>query len=361
MTQVCSKGTIKSVYKCDNEQGEKLKKLIQKIMYYLVCLLMTPGVKMCYYIAVQLIDNSENKKIKGILAVLASYIIELGQFGLRVDFNSYKLSLIIEMMLVYLAVLVILWIRKSNRNLINISVFVPLAIMYPMCIYAVPEGTNTALMLTSWFVGSAFCNLYMYIAFDIPDMKNQKKALRKIEDNRVLRDSQTDVMQIYQGFGQKSIESIDEIKAAIIKNISAEQLDENIKNTVTDMRVKEYCSNTIVNQIIYLMKNRCTDIEFDADVDVNCIIEIDELSLSSVMLNMRGDYLTINVVNSYSGKVKAKKADKSSVLREHGWGRIIIKDIAKKYGGQFNTVISKNMYTAKVILCSDKRGEIEPV
>lgn len=78
-------------------------------------------------------------------------------------------------------------------------------------------------------------------------------------------------------------------------------------------------------------------------------------------MNMRGDYLTINVVNSYSGKVKAKKADKSSVLREHGWGRIIIKDIAKKYGGQFNTVISKNMYTAKVILCSDKRGEIEPV
>lgn len=121
-------------------------------------------------------------------------------------------------------------------------------------------------------------------------------------------------------------------------------------------------------------------------MDVNSIIEIDELSLSSVMLNlldnaynyceadkkssekyikltmnMRGDYLTINVVNSYSGKVKAKKADKSSVLREHGWGRIIIKDIAKKYGGQFNTVISKNMYTAKVILCSDKRGEIEPV
>lgn len=347
---------------------------------------MTPGVKISYYIAVQLIDNSENKKIKGILAVLASYIIELGLFGLRVDFNSYKLSLIIEMILVYLAVLVILWIKKCNRNFINIAVFVPLVIMYPLCIYAVPEGTNTALMLTSWFVGSAFCNLSMYILFDIPDMKNQKKALRKIEDNRVLRDSQTDVMQIYQGFGQKSIESIDEIKAAIIKNISAEQLDENIKSTVTDMRVKEYCSNTIVNQIIYLMKNRCTDIEFEADVDVNSIIEIDELSLSSVMLNlldnaynyceadkkssekyirltmnMRGDYLTINVVNSYSGKVKAKKADKSSVLREHGWGRIIIKDIAKKYGGQFNTVISKNMYTAKVILCSDKRGEIEPV
>lgn len=226
----------------------------------------------------------------------------------------------------------------------------------------------------------------MYITFDIPDMRNQKKALRKIEDNRVLRDNQTDVMKIYQGFGQKSIESIDEIKAAIIKNVSAEQLDNNIRNTVTDMRVKEYCSNTIVNQIIYLMKNRCTDIEFEVDVDVNSIIEIDELSLSSVMLNlldnaynycevdkkspkkyikltmnMRGDYLTINVVNSYSGKVKAKKTDKSSILREHGWGRIIIKDIAKKYGGQFNTVISKNMYIAKVILCSDKRGEIELV
>lgn len=347
---------------------------------------MTPGVKISYYIAVQLIDNSKNKKVKGILLTLASYIIELGLFGLQADFNSYKMSLIIEMILVYLAVLMILWIKKRNRNLINISVFVPLAIMYPMYVYAVPGGTNTALMLTSWFAGSAFCNLYMYIAFDIPDMRNQKKALRKIEDNRVLRDNQTDVMKIYQGFGQKSIESIDEIKAAIIKNVSAEQLDNNIRNTVTDMRVKEYCSNTIVNQIIYLMKNRCTDIEFEANVDVNSIIEIDELSLSSVMLNlldnaynyceadkkssekyikltmnMRGDYLTINVVNSYSGKVKAKKADKSSVLREHGWGRIIIKDIAKKYGGQFNTVISKNMYTAKVILCSDKRGEIEPV
>lgn len=109
---------------------------------------MTPGVKISYYIAVQLIDNSENKKVKGILLTLASYIIELGMFGLQADFNSYKLSLIIEMILVYLAVLMILWIKKRNRNLINISVFVPLAIMYPMCVYAVPEGTNTALMLT---------------------------------------------------------------------------------------------------------------------------------------------------------------------------------------------------------------------
>lgn len=95
-------------------------------------------VKISYYIAVQLIDNSENKKIKGILAVLASYIIELGLFGLKAGFNSYKMSLIIEMILVYLAVLVILWIKKYNRNFINIAVFVPLVIMYPLCIYAVP-------------------------------------------------------------------------------------------------------------------------------------------------------------------------------------------------------------------------------
>ena len=78
-------------------------------MYHLVCLLMTPGVKISYYIAVQLIDNSENKKIKGILLTLASYIIELVLFGLQADFNSYKRLLIIEMILVYLAVLVILW------------------------------------------------------------------------------------------------------------------------------------------------------------------------------------------------------------------------------------------------------------
>lgn len=347
---------------------------------------MTPGVKISYYIAMQLIDNGGNKKRNGILLMLASYIIELGLFAMHVDFSSYKLSLISEMVLVYMVVLVQLCIEKRNRNLINISVFVPLAIMYPMCIYAIPGGTNTALMLTSWFVGSAFCNLYMYITFDIPDMRNQKKEFRKIEDNRVLRDNQTDVMKIYQGFSQKSIESIDEIKAAIIKNVSAEQLDNNIRNTVTDMRVKEYCSNTIVNQIIYLMKNRCTDIEFEVDVDVNSIIGIDELSLSSVMLNlldnaynyckadkksqrkyirlslsMRGGYLIIKVVNSYAGKVKVKRNDKNSVLREHGWGRIIVKDIAAKYGGQFNTVISKNMYTAKVILCSDKGEEIAPV
>ena len=90
---------------------------------------MTPGVKISYYIAVQLIDNSENKKIKGILLTLASYIIELVLFGLQADFNSYKRLLIIEMILVYLAVLMILWIKKCNRNLINISVFVPLARM----------------------------------------------------------------------------------------------------------------------------------------------------------------------------------------------------------------------------------------
>ena len=329
---------------------------------------MTPGVKISYYIAVQLIDNSENKKIKGILAVLASYIIELGLFGLKAGFNSYKMSLIIEMILVYLAVLVILWIKKYNRNFINIAVFVPLVIMYPLCIYAVPDGTNVALMLTSWFVGSAFCNLSMYSLFDIPDMKNQRKAFRKIEDNRVLRENQADVMQLYQGFGQKSIESIDEIKAAIKENVSRQQLDDNIRNTVMDMHIKEYCSNTIVNQIIYLMKNRCTDIDFNVDIDVNSIIEIDDLSLSSVMLNLldnaynyckcdgkssqkyinltmkkNGDYLTISVVNSYAGKIKSKAAGIRTGVKEHGWGRIIVRDIAKKYGGQFNTIINLSL------------------
>ena len=347
---------------------------------------MTPGVKISYYIAVQLIDNSENKKIKGILAVLASYIIELGLFGLKAGFNSYKMSLIIEMILVYLAVLVILWIKKYNRNFINIAVFVPLVIMYPLCIYAVPDGTNVALMLTSWFVGSAFCNLSMYSLFDIPDMKNQRKAFRKIEDNRVLRENQADVMQLYQGFGQKSIESIDEIKAAIKENVSRQQLDDNIRNAVMDMHIKEYCSNTIVNQIIYLMKNRCTDIDFNVDIDVNSIIEIDDLSLSSVMLNLldnaynyckcdgkssqkyinltmkkNGDYLTISVVNSYAGKIKSKAAGIRTGVKEHGWGRIIVRDIAKKYGGQFNTIINKKEYTAKVILCSGKGEEAEIV
>ncbi len=42
-------------------------------------------------------------------------------------------------------------------------------------------------------------------------------------------------------------------------------------------------------------------------------------------------------------------------------GKNYCADIAKKYGGQFNTIINKKEYTAKVILCSGKGEEAEIV
>ena len=78
-------------------------------------------------------------------------------------------------------------------------------------------------------------------------------------------------------------------------------------------------------------------------------------------MKKNGDYLTISVVNSYAGKIKSKAAGIRTGVKEHGWGRIIVRDIAKKYGGQFNTIINKKEYTAKVILCSGKGDEAEIV
>ena len=80
-------------------------------------------------------------------------------------------------------------------------------------------------------------------------MKNQRKAFRKIEDNRVLRENQADVMQLYQGFGQKSIESIDEIKAAIKENVSRQQLDDNIRNTVMDCTLKSIVPTPLLTRL----------------------------------------------------------------------------------------------------------------
>ena len=81
----------------------------------------------------------------------------------------------------------------------------------------------------------------------------------------------------------------------------------------------------------------------------------------NLTMKKNGDYLTISVVNSYAGKIKSKAAGIRTGVKEHGWGRIIVRDIAKKYGGQFNTIINKKEYTAKVILCSGKGEEAEIV
>ena len=81
----------------------------------------------------------------------------------------------------------------------------------------------------------------------------------------------------------------------------------------------------------------------------------------NLTMKKNGDYLTISVVNSYAGKIKSKAAGIRTGVKELGWVRIIVRDIAKKYGGQFNTIINKKEYTAKVILCSGKGEEAEIV
>lgn len=346
-------------------------------MNFVICFLMTLGIKLSYYFAAVIMtgDNGNGRKY-GIIAAIASYLIEIIQLIMGTDFFMFTRLLVAQLAAVLVITVAYMWVRKRNRNIINVTIIIVPFVMIALMNYSRPEGNDVFLMVISWLLGGAFCSCFMRLVMDIPDRKSQGIEIRKIKDEMSLKENQFEIMQIYEDVSQKCIENIETIKQEIIKNADERELNDKIEQSVSALRIREYCSNAIVNQIIYQMEKRCRDIDFKADADINTIIKVDDLSLSSVMLNlldnaynyciednksktkfirlrmnMNGDYLTISVTNSYSGRIKAKKKKVNPVVKEHGWGKVIINDIAKKYNGDFNTVINKKDYTATVILC----------
>lgn len=345
-------------------------------MEIVICLLMTLGVKLSYYLATLIIaGESRRSRLTGAMLALVSYVVEIVELAMDVDFAIYTKVLVGQLLAVMIVVVCYLWIKKINRNKFNITVVIAPFILVALMNYSRLDGDDVVLMVISWILGGAFCSVFLYLVCGIPDKKKQDIVLKQIKDEQENRENQLEIARIYDEISQKCVENIDMLIEEISNRAAGEELDDKIKQSVDGLRVKEYCSNIIVNQIIHQMKNRCTDIAFEVDVDVNSIIKVDDLSLSSALsnlldnaynycekdtktpskyiklvMNANGDYLTVKVINSYSGKLKAESANKG-LIKEHGWGRLIVNDIAEKYNGEFKTTIGKNSYEAKVILC----------
>lgn len=345
-------------------------------MEIVICLLMTLGVKLGYYFATLIIKGeSKRSHIYGIAVALASYVVEVVELGLDVDFSVFTKVLVGQQLVVAVALVVYLWLKNINRNKFNITVAIAPFVLVALMNYSRLEGEDVVLMVISWILGGAFCSVFLYIVCGIPDKKKQDILLRQIKDEQENRENQIEIARIYEEISQKCVENIDMLTEEIRNRATGEELDDKIKQSVDGLRVKEYCSNIIVNQIIHQMKKRCTDFAFEVDVDVNMIIKVDDLSMSSVLsnlldnaynycekdtkttskyiklaMNANGDYLTIKVINSYAGRIKSDNTNKG-LIKEHGWGRLIVNDIAEKYNGEFKTTIGKKSYEAKVILC----------
>ena len=310
-------------------------------------------------------------RCKSLIIAVASYIIEAIAIFLKLDFPEYAGIIVVELVIVALITTVYKWV-KGNRNIINIITIISPCILIILLKYSSLEYGNVALMTYAWLLGGCFCAWFMQLVLELPDRRAQKIEMAQINDSIKLENA-----KLYKDIKEKCIDNIEEIKQEIESSHYSEKM---IDDSIAKLRIKEYCSNMIVNQIIFIYEQKCkeSDIKFDVDVAVDIVFKVDDLSLSSLMFNLLdnaynycvldtksnekyislkisalGDYSVVSVANSYSGKFKEKRQE-NTMIKLHGWGKIILSDIAKKYSGEFKTEISKTKYVATLILTNEE-------
>ena len=124
------------------------------------------------------------------------------------------------------------------------------------------------------------------------------------------------------------------------------------------------CSNEIISTIIYIKQQSANEknVDLSVNVDEQSVVRIAEYDLcrllhnlidnsinaaeksaedkkSEIIINIEDDEIEITTKNTFNGDTKPKKNDK-----DHGYGSTIIKEICKKYNGDYSFRIENNNY-----------------
>lgn len=177
-------------------------------------------------------------------------------------------------------------------------------------------------------------------------LNEEKKELRKIKhDLNNLLTTATGFIEI--GKTDKALE---------ILNKTGDSVFGTTKNSI--------CSNEIISTIIYIKQQSANEknVDLSVNVDEQSVVRIAEYDLcrllhnlidnsinaadkssedkkSEININIEDAEIVITTKNTFIGDTKPKKNDK-----DHGYGSTIIKEICKKYNGDYSFRIENNNY-----------------
>lgn len=175
-------------------------------------------------------------------------------------------------------------------------------------------------------------------------LNEEKKELRKVKHDL------NNLLATATGF----IEIGKTDKALEILNGTASSVFGATKNSV--------CSNEIISTIIYIKQQKAAEknVALDIQIDESATVKIAEYDLcrllhnlidnsvnaaeqadkkAKILINIENDCIFITTQNGFNTNKKQKKADKN-----HGYGSTIIKEICKKYSGDYSFKVENNEY-----------------
>lgn len=196
------------------------------------------------------------------------------------------------------------------------------------------------------------------------------KYLNEIENtrNEMLEKRQQELYEMKADFERHIHQIMEDIESGNKEN--CDQKIEIFQEMLESTKPSIFCNHAVANAVLNEKEKVCRKLGFSIDIDIiiprqlkieplhmcsllsnlldNAIEAVTELKMEERQISLRGgirgNYLFVKVTNPTTKEHANRKRRK-----EHGYGTLILKDIAKKYDGEYTGKFDKGYYTATII------------
>lgn len=246
---------------------------------------------------------------------------------------------------------------------------------------------NSSYETLAWWIivliASILCSVADIILYRVQKENSENK---KLKENLELVNYRNELELEYYQQMQKNIEETRKIRHDFYNVLSAindaneisSELKDEIETAIRQSSTATFCQNDIVNLIIVNKNKICLEnnIRLDADLDIPEEIIVSKLDLLRVFSNILDNAIEANLKSNENRFIKlnakirdnylfisAKNPLNSEIIKnnkryettkkqknQHGFGMIILDDIAKKYDGELIAENNENSFTILISL-----------
>lgn len=348
-------------------------KIIKRIIVVLSTKIGAGIISLPPIILLQSLNMLDSTTIRGVIVIgftVAAFFLLVSRLIFRITTKSLKKNHITRALLVFVPSLV--WLDLLSQY--------PLFIVEP---YKQIENINSILnTVFNRISDSAFIyilatvslviSFYIVIKYlELQQIKNQELELKNKENlNIEYQEIVTENIKRAKDIQQSLSNELDSLIHSIENNQKPQISNENIKEKINEITAIRFCDNKTINSVLVSKYTLATKLRCKVEINVSIDnkIKIDEYDFIKVIFNIFDNAINatkvldennrrikfiinaseknINILceNTFNPDIKNLKND------EHGYGMIIIKDIADKYNGIFDTSINKNVFTSSFIV-----------